>query len=53
MTRLAFAPVIPLSALAVLIALILVLPIQVIKMLAGSDSRAGNNPRRKTELIQH
>jgi hypothetical protein len=40
-------------ALALLIALVMALPIQVIKMLAGNDAQARDDPRRKAEHVQH
>jgi uncharacterized membrane protein YciS (DUF1049 family) len=40
-------------ALALLIALVMALPIQVIKMLVGSESRAADDLRRKAEPVQH
>jgi hypothetical protein len=40
-------------ALVLLIALVMALPIQVLKMLAGSEGQAADDPRRKAEPVQH
>lgn len=40
-------------ALVLLIALVMALPIQVLKMLAGSEGQAADDPRSKAEPVQH
>jgi hypothetical protein len=40
-------------ALALLIALVMALPIQMVKMLAGNEGQAAEDPRGKSESVQH